>query len=342
MNYQFPLLNLITRGHIQVKNSISAKNFIEQLDNDSCQTILENLILINDSRLCARKFDEVMESYNLKTGNRLYVSESTLMKNRDLILENDSEERRLNLSEAMGFATGNADEVLDTVNVVNKINSIKKLILSGGITIAIYKLAAMKPKERERILGNLKSGSKGLYDALRKNPLFRTVLPRHETLSRTAKGLWQFDLKNNLNDTDKQWYKLKFKSLGKGLGWAALIGTSLVAAIAGISLAYKRWFSKEAKLCKGMSGKKRTVCMCNASIAAAEKAMQKAEQGLMECDSAKDPQECRYKMKVEIHSWHKKIEEQKRKLIKLGKMKSSPYGNETDTSEVKITTNPFA
>ena len=341
MNYQFPLLNLVTRGHIQVKNSIATKNFIEKLDNDSCQTILENLILINDSRLCARKLDEVMESYNLKTGNRLYVSESTLMKNRDQILENDSEERRLNLSEALGLATDNMDDVLDNVGLLNKVASLKRLILSGGIAIAIYKLASMKPAERQTILTNLKNGSEGTYNLLRKNPLFKKALPEYDTLGRTAKGLWQFDLKNNLTKGDKTWYLDRAKGIGKGLGIAALVATSLVAAIAGISFAYKRWFSKEAKACKGMSGKKRTICMCNASIAAAEQAMKKAEKALLECDAAKDPQECRYKMKVEIHSWHKKIEEQKKKLIKLGRLTSSPYGDSSDTSEVKVTTNPF-
>lgn len=339
MNYQFPLLNLITRGHLQVKNSIAAKNFVEKLDNESCQTILENLIVINDSRLCARKFDEVMEAYNLKIGNRICVSESVLANSRDAILESDSEEKRISLSEALGI--NNVDDALDTVGAIDKLAYLKKLIMGGGVLLAIHKLAAMKPAERNRYISNLKSGSKGVYDILRKNPLFHKILPETDTAVRTGEGLWKMDLKNTLTDKDKKWYGDTMKGAAKGVGIAALIAGSLVAAVASISFAYKRWFSFAAKSCKGLNGKKRTICMCNAIISSSEKAMQKAEKGLLECDSAKDPQECRYKMKVEIRSWHKKIEEQKRKLIKLGKVNDSPYGNQSDTTDVKVSTNPF-
>ena len=44
MNYKHPLLNLITRGHLNVKNRVAMENFINGLDNDSCATILENLL----------------------------------------------------------------------------------------------------------------------------------------------------------------------------------------------------------------------------------------------------------------------------------------------------------
>lgn len=337
MNYQFPLLNLITRGHLQVKNSIAAKNFIEKLDNDSCQTILENLMSINDSRLCARKFDEVMEAYNLKTGNRLYVSEAVLNGNRDTILENDSAERREALCEGMDEVLDNAGEVF---SLKNKIDEILKLIKIGGLTAAIYKLASMKPSERHAAIENINKMSKGSYELLRKCPLFKAVLPEYGTVGRTAKAAWTFD-KGALERSDRKWYSEHYGNALKKVGIGALIAVGLTAAIAGISMAYKRWFSAAAKECKGLSGKKRTICMSTAIIAASEKALKKAEKGLLECDSAKDPQECRYKMKIEIRSWSKKIEEQKRKIMKLSKVNSNPYGDKTDTSDVPVSKNPF-
>lgn len=94
-----------------------------------------------------------------------------------------------------------------------------------------------------------------------------------------------------------------------GLKVTALLGAGITTAIIGINLLNKHVFSMEAKMCKGKTGKERTICMSEASITAAQKAMKKAEDALVNCDAAKDPQECRYKMKVEIRSWMKKIRE---------------------------------
>ena len=335
MNYQFPLLNLITRGHLPVKNPIASKKFVERLDNDSCQTILENLMSINDSKICAKKLDEVMESYQFKTGTRMYVSEATLGQCRDEILANDSPERRQSLCEAT------MDDVLGTFNAKEQVEKLITMIKLGGVTAAIYKLAAMKPTERANLLDNMKNMSRGTYEFLRTQPLFGRILPQTDTLGRTASGIWKFDLKNSLKPDDRKWYSEHYGKPLKMLGIGALIAVGMTAAIVGISMAYKRWFSAAAKVCKGLSGKKRTICMCNAIIAASEKALAKSEKGLLECDSAKDPDECRYKMKIEIRSWKKKIEEQKRKLLKLGKVSNRPYGNSSDTTDVKVSQNPF-
>ena len=78
MNYQIPLMNLVERGHLRVKNVIATKNFINKIDNDTCGMILESLLYNVDSRDCARILDECMETYDLRTNNRLCVSESTL------------------------------------------------------------------------------------------------------------------------------------------------------------------------------------------------------------------------------------------------------------------------
>jgi hypothetical protein len=85
--------------------------------------------------------------------------------------------------------------------------------------------------------------------------------------------------------------------------------------------------------------------MCDAIIAASEIALKKSEESLMKCDSAKDPQDCRYKMRVEIRHWQNKIHEQKRKLARL-QINSQPYPNTNTKSKpvaipVAPPTDPF-
>ena len=92
MNYKHPLLNLITRGHLNVKNRVAMENFINGLDNDSCATILENLLFNVDSRDCARKLDNLLESYQFKHHIRTNLSETTINNARDKVLMKEGED----------------------------------------------------------------------------------------------------------------------------------------------------------------------------------------------------------------------------------------------------------
>jgi hypothetical protein len=154
--------------------------------------------------------------------------------------------------------------------------------------------------------------------------------------------IWSFGKSNTLNPADRAYLRNKLAALGK----VSLVAGGIITGIIAINVAYKQFFTAEARKCKGLFGKKRTICMCNAIIAAAEEAQKKAEQALLQCDQSNDPKECRYKMKVEIRSWMKKIEEQKRKLARLQVNKQAyPNGrpDKSKTSEVPVGTasDPF-
>jgi len=330
MNYQQPLLNLVTKGHLNVKNPIGMQKFIECLDNDSCQTILENLLFRKDASECARILDEAKEAFELATNTRIRVSESTLNNARDKILCEDMD----------------ADQAIyDTKQDIHTV--VKMLKFAGPAGVAMY-LLKMKPPEREQIMGELKLRNQQAYDLIRSNPLMKQVMPENPGfISRAGNALWKFDYKNAsnsptlLNRADKQY----LSKIGHGVGNAALLAAGIVTGIVAINVLYKEVFSYEAKKCKGLAGKKRTICMSNAIIEGSERAKKKAEDMLVRCDAAKDPQDCRYKMKVEIRSWTRKIEEQQRKLVKLQSVNKSVYPPErpADVSTVAVNTasDPF-
>ena len=305
------------------------ENFINGLDNNSCAVILENLLFNVDSRDCARKLDNLLESYQFKHETRQLLSRSTIDNARDAIL--------------MKEGTSNVPDPTDFTDQKSAAQEIIRLIKIGGISLAIGKLTLMKPSERQQIIDAIGQQNKQLYSILISNPILARFLPNDVGFAgRVTKTAWTFGKQNVLNPADKQY----LNSIGKFAKGTALVAAGIVTAIIGINLAYKHLFSAEARKCNGMTGKKRTICMCNAIITAAESAQKKAEESLLQCDQSNDPQECRYKMKVEIRSWMKKIEEQKRKLARL-QVNKQPYPNErpdkSKTSDVPVgdTSDPF-
>ena len=210
-------------------------------------------------------------------------------------------------------------------------------------TAIAAKLSLMSPDQKRKLLNSVKQKSNDAYKMIISNPILASILP-HDAgfLPRTAESIWTLS-KKPLKPQDLQ-YLNKIGKMAKGV---ALVAAGITSAIIAVNILYKQLFSAEAKKCNGMFGKKRTICMANAIIAAAEAAQKKAEENLLQCDQAKDPQECRFKMKVEIRSWMKKAEEQKRKLAKL-QINSEPYPtsrpDKSKISEVPVGTSsdPFA
>lgn len=313
-------MNLVTRGHLKVRNPIGTQKFIEQLDNDSCKTILENLLFVNDSRVCTRMLEDIQESYELKNDTRHFVSEHTLNKERDKVLLKEDDEYG-------GTPLSIGKDISEDVR------SFLKYLKYAGMTGAAFALLRYPPEKRQELLNNLREYHSKTYDMLRSSPILRKILPEEAGFGgRMAKTLWTFD-KSHLRPTDK----LYINKVGHGIANAALIAAGITSAIIGINIAYKEFFSQEARACKGVTGKKRTICMCNAIIAAAEKAKAKSEDALIKCDAAKDPQECRYKLKCEIRSWMKKIEEQKRKLARLEMVNNNVYAKKPEnTSPINV------
>ena len=328
MNYKYPLLNLVTRGHLNVKNRVAMENFINGLDNDSCATILENLLFNVDSRDCARKLDNLLESYEFKHHIRKNLSESTINNARDKILMEYDE----------------LDAVTDMRPAQDSVKEIIRLAKIGMFTAIAAKFALMDPKQKEMILKAINNKSTTVYNTIISNPILASVLPQDKGFAKNAlQYLWTFGKQNNFSPSDRE-YLSKLGRFGKGV---ALVAAGITTSIIAVNIAYKQLFSAEAKKCKGLLGKKRTICMCNAIITAAEEAQKKAEENLLHCDESKDPQECRYKMKVEIRSWMKKIEEQKKKLARL-EINKQPYPtNRPDSSKtspvpVGTASDPFA
>jgi hypothetical protein len=297
-------MNLVTRGHLSVKNKIGTQKFIENLDNDSCKTILENLLFIQNTNECSRILQDVQESYELQNNIKLSVSDRVLNTERDnILLREDTEYGEQ-----------------DAVDLKQNIDAILKYLKYGIPAMAVVYLARIPDRERERIFQELKLKHSKAWELLRSQPELKKILPEDlGTFNRAAKSLWT--RKNYLNNNDKS-YLSKIGRYGKN---AALIAAGITTAIIGIGIAYKQLFSSEARKCNGLFGKKRSICMCNAIITASEVALKRAEDSLLKCDSAKDPQECRYKMKCEIRSWTNKILEQKRKLARLERVNKQPY-----------------
>jgi len=319
MNYQFPLMNLVTRGHLKVRNPIGTKKFIEQLDNDSCKTILENLLFVNDSSVCTRMLEDIQESYELRTNTRHFVSEKTLNEQRDKVLLKEGDEY---------------PPIQDIGKDISEdVRSFLKYLKYAGVAGAAFALLKYPPAKRTELMNNLKEYHSKTYNMLTASPILKRILPEEAGFSgRLASTLWTWD-KSHLRPSDK----LYLNKVGHGIANAALIAAGITTAIIGINIAYKEFFSQEAKACKGVTGKKRTICMCNAIIAAAEKAKAKSEDALLKCDSAKDPQDCRYKLKCEIRSWMKKIEEQKKKLARLQMVNNAAYNKKPEnTSPINV------
>ena len=299
MNYKYPLVNLITRGHIQVNNAQSCVNFINSLSDNAASVLYEQMLFIEDTKTCADFLNSVQESYELETGVISLPSNKTFMEQRDYILMKEDND----LTQQKDAINKDAHQILKWFKLGIPIITILKLI------------EKYDPQTRHQLIQNVGSMNKDLGEILNKSRVGSAIYSAGGVAKRmAATALTQH---NHMTSGDMD----KLKKAGIG----TLIAAGVVTALMLISAAYKRYFSKEARQCKKYSGKQRTLCMIKARIAACKEAKKQAESALIECDKAKNPQDCRFKMRVEIRSWEKKKRNEEEKLSKLLRVNSSSF-----------------
>jgi len=95
---------------------------------------------------------------------------------------------------------------------------------------------------------------------------------------------------------------------GAGKATAAVAAAAVAAAIitAGV-LAYKRFFSKAAKACKGKSGGERKTCLQTFKNNAVIAQMSVLKSGLGKCAKTKNPTKCKLKVQNKIKRLQSKI-----------------------------------
>lgn len=90
------------------------------------------------------------------------------------------------------------------------------------------------------------------------------------------------------------------QGLAQGAGAALATAAVLAAAIAGGVAAYKRFFSKAAKACKGKSGNEKTSCMNKFKRQAQQAKVSAMVSAKSKCAKSKDPSSCKIKLDKKI------------------------------------------
>lgn len=298
MNYKFPLVNLITRGHVRTENPRETINFINTLNDKSAYRLYEQLLLCEDANLAARLLEGVQEEFDLKFGSIKNPSDDSFNQQRDYFFLKES-----NDSTEVASPAAEAQKILK--------------MISTGIPIAtiILFLKNYDKKTRDQIITNVGLVRKDVADLLNKSWIGRPIVKGAGFTKRL--GSYILTGKNSFTDTDKK--------IGKGIGWAAIAAVGVVAMALMISSVYKQFFSEAAKKCKQYSGRIRTICMTKVRIEAAKEAQRQAEKALTECDSAKNPEDCRFKMRVEIRSWMKKRRKDEEELQRLTRVRDDSF-----------------
>lgn len=312
MNYKFPLVNLITRGHVRVDNPTSCVNFINSLDNHTAQKLYEQLMYIENISMCGQFLNHVQENIELATGVRSCLSERSFMEQRDLVLMKES-----------------AEETITDAAATSEAKKLIKMIKVGiPIAVALKVLAKYDEESATKIKQKIKLMDSDVSNFLNKSWITRPVVKAKNFSIRFTKAALT-GKKKHLKHKD-----IKFL---KGMRTAALVATGLAAALLAISYLYKKVFSAEARACKKYSGKERTVCMTRARIAACDSAIKKSEDALSKCDSSSNPEDCRFKMRVEVRTWSKKKRIEEERLAKLLRVSSSAF-----TEKKPSKNDPFA
>lgn len=313
MNLKFPLLNLIARGHLPLANRTASLNFAKNLDEGPATKICFEILKFENVKDSALFLEEAQREF-LKLENSVPVSvdnDAAFRHQRDAILlredSNPRQEQSMALSPTREFI---------------------RLLKTGGPIVAVGWYISRTAAQKKEIDSSLKKVYPTIYNNLQNNWIGRYMgMPndRGEFFKRIGAasiGKKKANGDSWLTNGDKQRIKNYFNPKLEKFKRGALIAGGIAGAIVAISLLYKRYFSAAAKECKNLSGKERTVCMTKARIKAAEAAIAEAEKNLIECSSAKNEEDCIFKMKVEIRAWKKKkmFEEEKlRKLLNVNK-----------------------
>lgn len=313
MNLKFPLLNLISRGYLPLANRTASLNFAKSLDEGPATKICFEMLKCHSIKESAMYLEEA-QTEMLKLENSVPVcidKDAAFRAQRDaILLREDTNPRQ------------------DQTMALSPTREFIQLLKTGGPIVAAGWYISRTAAQKKEIDRSLKKIYPSIYDSLQNNWIGRAVgMPndKGEFYKRVAANTVGMKKKNGdswLTANDKKRLQNYFYPKMKKAGMGILIAGGITGAIVAISLYYKKFFSKEAKACNNLSGKERTICMTKARIAAAEAAIKEAEKGLLNCSSAKNEEDCIFKMKTEIYNWKKKkmIEEEKlQKLLNVNK-----------------------
>lgn len=324
MNLKFPLLNLIARGHLPLANRTASLNFAKNLDEGPATKICFEMLKFENVKDSALFLEEAQREF-LKLHNSVPVvidNDAAFRHQRDAILLREDNNPRQGQEEYLP---------VDRAFI--------RIFKTTGPFAAVGYYITRPANQKAEIDRTLKKVYPSIYKQLQNNWLGRFMgLPKDKgeffkRLANTALGKQKengsgYLTKKDVNTLHK-FFDPKIQKFKRG----ALIATGIAAAIVGISLLYKRFFSEAAKQCKNLSGKARTVCMTKARIKACDAAIAEAEKNLIECSSAKNEEECIFKMKVEIRSWKKKKLIEEEKLRKLMNVNKSAFGNDKPAND---------
>lgn len=322
MTLKFPLINLISRGHLPLTNKTACLNFAKNTEDRIANRICFEMMKCDDVYDAAKFLEEAVECYrDIAEGSRAYFAESTSFADaRNMILMREAKDPN------------------DVLEGNTQLNALVNIVKTGGTAAGVMYLLKLTPNEQERILKNLKTYNRAIYDQIQDSLVGRAIHLKKEPsyYGRWIKSKILRSKNGGLSNAELEefgkWRNKVLKNAGIGLA----IATGIVAAIASISMIYKKYFSAEAKACKAFGGKERTVCMTKARIKACDAAINASKKALLECGSAKNEEDCIFKMKVEIRSWTKKKALEEEKLRKLTNVNSSSF------EEDKRKTDPFA
>lgn len=314
MTLKFPLVNLISRGHLPLSNRTACLNFAKNIEDGPATRICYEMMKFDDTHDAAKFLEEAVEAHREMTeGSRAYFAESDNFANaRDMIL----------IREAAGDMREEVDEA------INPYKQFMTLVKAGGMGAGIMYLLKLSSKDQQNIMRNLHLYNRKLYDAVQDNVIGRKVLRLPNDHGAFFKRMFNSAVgrsKDTLKPAEVRKVKDFGKAVARGAGWGVAIAASLTTAIVAITMLYKQRFSAEAKACKAYGGKERTVCMTKARIKSCDAAIAAAKKALLECGSAKNEEDCMFKMKVEIRSWTKKKVLEEEKLRKLTNVNSSSF-----------------
>ncbi len=331
MNLRFPLCNLIARGHLPLANKTASLNFAKSLDEGTATRICFEMLKLDNLKESATLLEQAQNVFLMESGNSVSTSisnDAAFRHQRDAILLREDSNDRQN-------QPVNIDQTRQFVNMIK----------TGGWVVALGWLASRTKEQKEEIMRSLKQVYPTTYNTLQNNWIGSKLgMPDDngkffKRLAKAGIGMkYAPGGERGLAPSDARRLKNYFYPKMKKAGIATLIAGGIATALVSISLLYKRYFSAAAKECKNLSGKQRTVCMTKARIKAAEAAIKEAEKGLLECSSAKNEEDCIFKMKVEIRSWKKKKMAEEEKLRKLTNVNKAAFGEDED----KHSNDPFA
>ena len=327
MNLKFPLLNLIARGHLPLANRTASLNFAKNLDEGSATKICFEMLKFDNAKDSALFLEEAQREFlNLHNSVPVVIDNDAAFRHqRDaILLREDSNPRQ--------------DQ---EISIDGETRHFVNLFRRGGIVLAAGWYISRNPQQQENIRRNLKNIYPAIYEILQNNIVGKKLgLPSdkgefYKRLFNQALGRSKENGSEYMTKADKKVFHQFMRNAQRKASTGVAIAASIVAALTVISMVYKRYFSEAAKSCKNLSGKARTICMTKARIKASDAAIARAEKSLIECSSAKNEEECIFKMKVEIRSWKKKKLIEEEKLRKLMNVNKSAFGDD------KISNDPF-